>query len=1115
MTGLFARWSLQFRLLILALAAGIIAMGFWYLPRTPVDALPEFEPAQVEIQTEALGLSALEVEQLITSPMEVDLLNGVAYLDEIRSQSVPGLSSIQLLFEPGTDLPRARQLVAERLVQAHSLPRVSTPPVLMQPKSSTSRVMMVRLSSSEVPLIDMSVLARWNIKPRLMGVPGVANLSIWGQREQQMQVEVDPAVLQAKGVTLNQVIQTTGNAVWVSPLTFLKSSTPGTGGFLETENQRIGIQHVLPITSPSDLAQVSVENVTGSPLVLGDIASVREDHQPLIGDAVANEDPALMLVVEKFPDANTAEITAAIEAALEDLKPGLSGIDVDTSVYRPASFIESAVQSLGTGILASLVLAGLLLGLFFKSWRVALVGFLVLTVSAVAALLVLFALGVGLNVMVFSGLVLAMVVVVGDLVTDLNGLRHFRGQSVRTRRGHAAHVSMDNGLEGNPTPGAGQGARSGSDVSGHELSRAEMARRELSKTEMIGAALQQTRNAIVFAGLIMALAVVPVLFLSGVNRALFVPLVLSYLLALAVALLIAWTLTPALAVTLLPDDALEPDLTRRLKDGYHTGLEWCAARTKWVVAVGAVLALAALAGIPALASGQPSVSALQDRILLVQWDGLEGTSNTEMQRVSALATNELKKVKGVANVGGHVGRAITSDRVVGANSGELWVTMAADADYSTVADAVNEIVAGYPGISGSVVTYGQNRLDIERSKSEHEFAVRVFGVDSAVLREQAENVRELMLNTDGLVDPQLSLPRLQPIAEIEVDLARAQKEGIKPGDVRRAAATLLQGVDVGFLFEQQKVFQVVVKGIPATRASLTSVNELLIDKPGGGHVRLGDVAEVRVAPNEAVITHVDTSRHIDVVAQVDGRSISDISSDISAGLAGLPFPLEYHAEVPAQYTQQENTLQLAWAVAAAALIGILVLLQTALGSWRVALVVFLALPIALAGGVIAALISGGIGSLVTLLGFVAILGMAVRDSILLVRRAQTLEAVEADAAGAPPSAGTAEADEARLGRGPRSPVLQAAQERLAPVLTAVIISAVFLVPLVVFGGGVGREIVVPMATVVWGGLVTYALLTLIVLPALLLVFGSGGRDEALKTQAVPGAVEPLERSEIS
>nr|BFE45636.1 hypothetical protein GCM10017547_35290 [Pseudarthrobacter oxydans] len=415
-------------MLVLALAAGIVGMGLWYLPHVSVDALPEFEPAQVEIQTEALGLSAVEVEQLITSPMEVDLLNGVAYLDEIRSQSIPGLSSIQLLFEPGTDLPRARQLVAERLVMAHSLPRVSTPPVLMQPKSSTGRVMMVRLSSSEMPLMDMSVLARWNIKPRLMGVPGVANVSIWGQREQQMQVQVDPAVLQARGVTLNQVMETTGNAVWVSPLTFLKASTPGTGGFLETENQRIGIQHVLPITTSSDLAKVSVEKVTGAPLTLGDVASVRENHQPLIGDAVLDEDPGLMLVVEKFPEANTMEITAALESALEDLKPGLSGIDVDSSVYRPASFIQSAVESLGIALFVSLALAALLLGMFFRSWRVALVGLLVLTVSTVAALLVLFALGVGLNVMVFSGLVLALVVVVGDLVTDLNGLQLYRSQ---------------------------------------------------------------------------------------------------------------------------------------------------------------------------------------------------------------------------------------------------------------------------------------------------------------------------------------------------------------------------------------------------------------------------------------------------------------------------------------------------------------------------------------------------------------------------------------------------------------------------------------------------------------------------------------------------------------
>ena len=1091
MTGLFARWSFQFRLLILALAAGIIALGSWYFPRSSVDALPEFEPAQVEIQTEALGLSALEVEQLITSPMEVDLLNGVAYLDEIRSQSVPGLSSIQLLFEPGTDLPRARQLVAERLVQAHSLPRVSTPPVLMQPKSSTSRVMMVRISSSEVPLIDMSVLARWNIKPRLMGVPGVANLSIWGQREQQMQVEVDPVVLQKRGVTLNQVIRTTGNAVWVSPLTFLESSTPGTGGFLETENQRIGIQHVLPITTPSDLAQVSIENVTGAPLVLGDVASVRENHQPLIGDAVVDEEPALMLVIEKFPGASTAEITAAVEAALEDLKPGLSGINVDTSVYRPASYLASAVQNLGTAFIVSLLLAALLLGLFFKSWRVALVGLVVLASSTAAAFLMLVVFGLGLNVMVFSGFVLALVVVIGDLVTDLNGLRRRRELS-------------------GPAPGGGDAVVNSADDSGSGSLGDEPAGFDVkadSRMRLIADALQQTRNAIIFAGLTMALVLLPVLFLAGVNRALFVPLVLSFLLALAVALLIAWLLTPALALTFLAGEDSSPQLPGNRREGIQKAFVWCTAKAGWVMAAGALFAVAAVAGMPALVAGQPSVTALQDRILLVEWDGHAGTSNSEMGRILALASNELKNMPGVANVGGHVGRAITSDRVVGVNSGELWVTMEPAADYSSVADAVNEVVAGYPGINGTVVTYGQNRLDAERSRSEHQFSVRVFGVESQVLRQTAENVRAMMSTTAGLVDPQLSLPRLQPIAEIEVDLDKAQQAGVKPGDVRRAAATLLQGVDVGFLFEQQKVFQVVVKGTPATSSSLTSVRELLIDKPGGGHVRLGEVADVRVAPNEAAITHIDTSRHIDVVAQVDGRSVRDITTDVTAGLARLDFPVEYHAQVPAQYTQVENTVQLVWAVAGAALIGILVLLQTALGSWRVAFVVFLALPLALAGGVLAAFLTGGIGSLVTLLAFAALLGMAVRDSILLVRRAQTL--------GAAGGSARSDARESRVRGGSHSSILQAAQERLMPLLIAAVISSVFLIPLVLLGGGVGRETVLPLAIVVWGGLVTHALLVLVVLPTLLFIFGTGTRDDPMKSQASADAARLPERTELS
>jgi Cu/Ag efflux pump CusA len=260
--------------------------------------------------------SAAEVEQLITVPLEQDLLNGVAWLDTIRSQSVPGLSSIELVFERGTPIVRARQVVQERLTQAHALPNVSSPPQMLQPVSSTSRVLMVGLSSSELSAIDLSVLARWTVRPKLLGVEGVANVAIFGLRERQLQVQVDPVKLQAQGVTLDQVIATAGNALWVSPLTFLEASTPGTGGFIDTPNQRLGVQHILPIDSPEDLEQVIVEGTaTSAPLRLGDVTTVVEDHQPLIGDALAPAGgPSLLVVIDKFPSANTADVTEGVEA---------------------------------------------------------------------------------------------------------------------------------------------------------------------------------------------------------------------------------------------------------------------------------------------------------------------------------------------------------------------------------------------------------------------------------------------------------------------------------------------------------------------------------------------------------------------------------------------------------------------------------------------------------------------------------------------------------------------------------------------------------------------------------------------------------------------------------
>ena len=311
------RSSMQFRYLVVVLAGVLILSGIIQLREMPVDVLPEISPPFVEIQTEALGLSAEEVEQMITVPLEQDLLAGVAWLDVIRSESVPGLSSILIYFEPGTDLYRARQMVAERLAQAAvAIPHVSKPPMMIQPTSSSSRFMIVGLSSEKLSLIEMSVLARWTIAPRLMGVPGVANVAIWGNRDRQLQVLVDPEQLQAQGVSLEQVVETTGNALWVSSLSFLEASSPGTGGFIDTPNQRLGIWHVLPISSPEDLAKVPVD---GTSLTLGEVSQIVEDHQPLIGDAIVNDDPNLLLVIEKLPSTNTLEVTKGVE--FRDCRP--------------------------------------------------------------------------------------------------------------------------------------------------------------------------------------------------------------------------------------------------------------------------------------------------------------------------------------------------------------------------------------------------------------------------------------------------------------------------------------------------------------------------------------------------------------------------------------------------------------------------------------------------------------------------------------------------------------------------------------------------------------------------------------------------------------------------
>ena len=1031
MIGAALRLVVQFRLLVLAMAVGILGFGLTTLPNMPVDEFPEFAPPQVEIQTEALGLSASEVEQLITSPMEADLLNGVAWVEAIRSKSVPGLSSIQMVFKPGTDLFRARQLVSERLTQARALPNVSAAPVLMQPLSSTSRVMMIRLTSKDMSAIDMSVLARWTMKPGLLAVPGVANVAIWGQRDQQLQVLVDPVQLAAKGVTLDEVIKTTGNSVWVSPLSYLEASTPGTGGFFETGHQRIGVQHVLPITTPQDLGQIPLDSPAGN-LLLKDVATVQMDHQPLIGDALLSKEAELLLVVEKFPETNTMDVTRGVEEALRALQPGLPGMQVDTTVYRQASFIVEEIGAVGAALLITLLLIVAMFWAFFRSWHAAVISLFTIPVALIAAALVLHLRGAGMNTMVFAGMVLALAVIVGDVAEDLNGV---------VAAGKAAAKRV-----GEPRD------------------------KQLSAV-LIPEALRAGRTPILYSLLIMALATMPALFIAGENGALFGPLVLSYLLALVASMIVALAATAALAFV-LPGASSAPPERRSLKwleDRYGLLLARLRGKARWVFAASAVVALAGLALVPQLAANHPGVPVLADKTLVVHWSSIAGTSDQEMSRITESAAGELRSLPGVANVGGHVGRAITSDQAGDVSSGELWVSVASDASIADTSAAVEQVIAGYPGLTSKVSTYPQERIDEIRDAADSGFAVRIYGLDTAILRQKAGEVQRILERTAGVFNAHVDAPVEQPIAEVKVDLAAAQKAGIAPGDVRRAAAALVQGIEVGNLYEQQKVFSVVVKGAASTRNSLDSVRDLIIDTPSGGHARLGDVAQVTMVGNESVILHDDTSRRIDVKADIQGRPLSEIQHDIDASLQQMQFPISYHAEILTKYAQQQSNFQWLWLLAAIAAAGILVLLQTASGSWRLAAPLFLGLILALSGGVLVAAATGAVNSLIALVAFAVVLGVAARGTLLMTGHVRRLRAK--GSAGPSPAL-----------------VVSAARERLGPTLMSAAMTGLALLPLVLFGGVVGTEIILPLAVIIWGGLLTSTLSTLFVVPAVLIRF---------------------------
>ena len=1031
------RWivatSLKYRYLVIFTVAVLIFFGIGQIRTMPVDVFPEFAPPRVEIQTPSLGLSSAEVEALVTVPLE-EALAGTPGLDVMRSKSVEQLSSILLIFKPGTDLMEARQLVQERLALATpDLPTWASPPVMMPPLSSTARTIKIGISSDEYSVMDLSMITYWKIRQRLLQVPGVANVAIWGERIQMLQVQTEPERLAAYGVPVEEVIQVTSDTLDVGLVQYSDGSSVGTGGFLETPNQRLPIRHVLPVVSPADLANVPINDrmkEDATPLRLGDVAQMVEDTWPMIGDAVINDGPGLLLIVEKFPWANTVEVTRGVEEAIDEMRPGLQGIDIDTTIFRPATFVEVALDNLTDSLLIGAGLVILVLLLFLWDWRIALISATIIPVTVVITLLVLSLFGTTLNVMVLAGLVIAIGAVVDDAIVDVENI-------VRRLR---------------------QYRREGSDK---------------STAAIVLEASVEVRNAIVNASLIEMTSLLPVFFMEGLSGAFFQPLAQAYVVATLVSPFVALTVTPALILVLL-DNAPIRDHASPILPWLHRSYNALLVRTLKTprLAYSSTAAIMAAGIIVWPLLGQELLPSFKERDFLMHWLTKPGTSHPEMVRISTLACQELRTIPGVRNCGSHIGQALLMDEVYGIYFGENWVSIDPAVDYDETLDKIQETVDGYPGLYRDVQTFLKERIREVLTGSSSPIIIRIYGEDLGVLRAKAAEVEEKLSTIEGLTDLHVEFLLDIPQVQIEVDLAKAQRYGLKPGDVRRAAAYQVAGEEAGDIHTTSRTYDVQVWSTPNNRDSLTDIQELLIDldTPGGGQVRLADVADVRIVPVPNAINREGLARRINVEADVRDRDLGSIVADVEEALAEVEFPLGYHPELIGEFAERQAASQrilIAGLVAAAV---IFFLLRVSLGSWRLAAMSFLSLPMAMVGGVLAAFLTGGILSLGSLVGFLTILGIAARNGIMLISHYQHLEEFEGETFGL-------------------ELVMRGARERIAPIMMTALTAGLALVPLVISGNAPGYEIEHPMAIVILGGLVTSTLVNLFIVPSLYLVFG--------------------------
>jgi len=1005
-----------------ALALLLLLYGGFRLDSASLDIFPEFSAKRVIVQTEAPGFSPEQVEALATLPVEKSL-SGLIGLQSIRSESLQGLSVVTAVFEDGTDLNLNRQRVGERLASLQSqLPPGAGPPLMVPLSSSSATVLTLGLSSPSKSLMELRTLADWTLAPLILAVPGVADVNVFGGEIRQLQIQLRPDMLRRHGLSVEEIVQAAERA------TGMRGS-----GFVENANQRISLQLAGLPDAAETLRQVVLARKDGVNLTLGDVATVVDAPRPRIGAAAIGGEPAIVMMVIGQYGANTLSVSRRVEAVLDELRLLLDRQDIrlNPRLFRPADYIERSVQSLGGHLLAGGLLVIGVLYLFLSDARAASIAALAIPLSLLGAVVVLLAFGVNLNVMALGGLTLALGEVVDDAIIDTENIyRRLR----------------ENRLKPKPRP----------------LSR------------VVFAASMEVRGSVVYASFIVALGFLPLLTLGGVAGRLFAPLGEAYILAILLSLLTALTLTPALCYLMLGKrqaQTAQPPLIRRLQALYASLLRRTARAPGKTLGLSALALAAGLIFAPKL--GGDFLPPLREGHYILHTSAMPGTSLEESLRMGGELARGFLKIPGVVSVSQWAGRAERGADTYGSHYSEYEVHLKPldGPGQQAVLDRLREALKSFPGLDYEANTFLTERIDETLSGYTSPVVVNVYGGDLARADAKAREIAELMRRVDGAAEVQLRSPPAAPLLQIRLLPERLASFGIRPLEAADAVQTAYDGRVVGKFFDNNRFFDVALILAPAHRRQIDSVAELPLRTPEGTAIPLRAVADIQQITGRYNILHRGGQRVQTVTCNVAGRDLDSFLAELKRRvLADIDFPPDMHPEFTgASVEQGEARREL---IVHAVLVGFAILLLTyiAIGSLRNTWLTLANLPFSLAGGLVGALVGGHSLSVGSMVGFVTLFGITLRNAIMLISHYQHLI--------------TAEGKEWNL-----ATLVQGAQERLPSILMTALVTALAMLPIAFNSDNPGREIMGPMAAIIVGGLVSSTLLNLLLLPTILWRYG--------------------------